>query len=63
MKTTHDEAHYAYNREFQRMMVLSETHVPDVQQTNNQLLSDLGVEVKNYGNNRVPKRAPHEKYY
>ena len=63
LKTQHDEGHYAYNREFQRMMVLSETHVPDVSTHNSQLLTDLGVELPRYGNNNVPKRAPHEKYY
>lgn len=63
LKTEHDEGHYAYNREFQRMMVLSETHVPDVSTQNTQLLTDLGVQLPRHGNNNVAKRAPHEKYY
>ena len=63
LKTAHDESHYAYNREFQRMMVLSESHVQDVSTTSTNLLDDLGVQVPKGGLRSVPKRAPHEKYY
>ena len=63
LKTQYDEAHYAYNREFQRMMVLSETHTPDVSNQSEKLLTDLGVQLPRYGANNVPKRAPHAKYY
>lgn len=63
LKTQHDEAHYAYNREFQRMMVLSETHTPDVSTLSKNLLADLGVNAPKSGSSNVPKRAPHEKYY
>lgn len=58
-----DEAHYAYNREFQRMFHLAEGLVKDTPVHSEQLLTDLGVELPSHGAPNVPKRAAHEKYY
>lgn len=63
LKTVHDESNYAYNREFQRMMVLSEGLATDQSTTSEKLLVDLGVNVPKVGNHNIPKKAPHEKYY
>lgn len=63
LKTVHDESHYAYNREFQRMMLLSETHTPNVSTISTNLLNDLGVNNPKGGLRSNAKRAPHEKYY
>jgi hypothetical protein len=63
LKTVHDESHYAYNREFQRMMLLTETHTPNVSTISTNLLDDLGVNPPKGGLRTATKRAPHEKYY
>lgn len=63
VKTTHNEASYAYNREFQRMMVMSQSYTADVPRVSERLLADLGVKPLNNGSHYVPKKAPHEKFY
>lgn len=44
-------------------MVLAEGIAPDQSTTSQKLLTDLGVNVPAVGNNKVPRKAPHEKYY
>lgn len=63
MKTSYDEDHYAYNREFQRMQVLGEAKIGDQSKHSKKLLVDLGVQLPQTGAPHIPKRAPHEKYY
>jgi len=45
------------------MLVLAEGLAPDQPTTSQKLLVDLGVNVPAVGNNKVPRKAPHEKYY
>lgn len=57
-------ADYAYNREFQRMMYLSEGAAANEEHVSKQLMVDLGVDIKNYGSNPTyHRKAPHPKYY
>ena len=63
LATPHNEDHYAYNREFQRMHVLGEGKLGDLSKHSKQLIKDLGGDVPQLGSPKVPKRAPHEKFY
>ena len=45
------------------MLFLGEGAVPDVSVHSPQLLKDLGIDMPQYGAPKVPKRAPHERYY
>ena len=45
------------------MLVLAEGIAPDQSTTSEKLLVDLGVNLPRLGNNQIPKKAPHEKYY
>ena len=58
-----DEAHYAYNREFQRMFHLAEAQTPDASIHSEQLLADLGVQTQRHGAPNVAKKSAHEKYF
>eukprot|EP01017_Pseudomicrothorax_dubius_P002097 TRINITY_DN0_c817_g1_i5.p1 TRINITY_DN0_c817_g1~~TRINITY_DN0_c817_g1_i5.p1 ORF type:complete len:152 (+),score=49.26 TRINITY_DN0_c817_g1_i5:56-511(+) len=64
--STNTQEDLDYNREFQRMRWLTEDPAGDDPHINTspQLLEDLGVHIKNYGNNlQANKRAPHYKYF
>ena len=61
--TYRDEAHYAYNREFQRTFHLAETLTKDTPAHSEQLLTDLGVSLPRQGAPNVAKKSAHEKYF
>ena len=63
LTTQRDEAHYAYNREFQRMFHMAETVNPDSSNHSEQLLTDLGVKKESHGAVNIPKKSAHEKYF
>ena len=66
MFTRNNNYDYHYNREFQRMRYLSEevTGNDKANQTSDEVLTDLGVDVKQQGLNAgVVKKAPHYKYF
>ena len=60
LTTRRNENDYAYNREFQRMMVLSEGYTSDnSNEATTRMLADMGVSIKNYGTQNFGKRSPH----
>ena len=63
VKTPHDDDHYTYNREFQRMSVLGEGKIADLAKNSKQLIRDLGGKLPELGSPNVQKKAPHEKFY
>ena len=63
MVTYRDEAHYAYNRDFQRTFHLAEGAIKDADVHSDQLLTDLGVNIPRHGAVNVAKKSAHEKYF